>query len=183
MSRGWLTPRGVHATHPVRPAIGSRCECCSRRDGTASPARAARVHPPATGGAASIRNCETPTVADVWRASCPCPRGIRGAGIDANRARESEAEERRARDRNFIGIRVSDEGIGMTPEQLSHACERFYRADTSGNIPGTGLGLSLVKEIMELLGGSIEMESEFGRGSVATLWLPVAAHEARAKVA
>lgn len=92
-------------------------------------------------------------------------------------------EERRARDRNFIGIRVSDEGIGMTPEQLSHACERFYRADTSGNIPGTGLGLSLVKEIMELLGGSIEMESEFGRGSVATLWLPVAAHEARAKVA
>jgi PAS domain S-box-containing protein len=74
------------------------------------------------------------------------------------------------------GIRVSDHGIGMTPEQLARAFERFFRADTSGNIPGTGLGLSLVKEIMEIHGGRVEMTSEYGRGSQVTLWLPVAAH-------
>ncbi|MFP5340600.1 MAG: sensor histidine kinase, partial [Gammaproteobacteria bacterium] len=43
-------------------------------------------------------------------------------------------------------ISIRDQGIGMTPEQLSRAFERFYRADASGNIPGTGLGLNLVKE-------------------------------------
>lgn len=74
------------------------------------------------------------------------------------------------------GIRVSDHGLGMTPEQLARAFERFFRADTSGNIPGTGLGLSLVKEIMEIHGGRVEITSEFGRGTQVTLWPPVAAH-------
>ena len=49
-----------------------------------------------------------------------------------------------------IGVRVSDRGIGMTPDQVGRAFERFYRADPSGNIPGTGLGLCLVKEIVEI---------------------------------
>lgn len=73
------------------------------------------------------------------------------------------------------GIEVQDRGIGMTPEQLARVCERFYRADTSGNIPGTGLGMSIVKEIVELLGGSLALASEPGRGTTATLWLPSAA--------
>ncbi|MBL8511259.1 MAG: sensor histidine kinase, partial [Betaproteobacteria bacterium] len=72
-----------------------------------------------------------------------------------------------------IGIRICDHGIGMTPEQLSRAFERFYRADSSGNIPGTGLGLCLVKEIVELQGGKIDMESAFGQGTTVTLWLPL----------
>lgn len=88
-------------------------------------------------------------------------------------------EDRESGDRSFIGIRVRDSGIGMTPEQLAHASERFYRADTSGNIPGTGLGLSLVKEIMELQGGSLDIASEYGKGTTVTLWLPISAREAR----
>ncbi|MFN4265561.1 MAG: ATP-binding protein [Aquabacterium sp.] len=72
-----------------------------------------------------------------------------------------------------VGIRVTDHGIGMTPEQLNRVCERFYRADPSGNIPGTGLGMSLVKEIMSLLGGEVEIRSEFGQGTEVTLWLRV----------
>ena len=47
---------------------------------------------------------------------------------------------------NFAVLAVSDQGIGMKPEQLERAFERFYRADTSGNIPGTGLGLCLVRD-------------------------------------
>ena len=78
-----------------------------------------------------------------------------------------------------VGIRVTDQGIGMTPEQLSRVFERFYRADPSGNIPGTGLGMSLVKEIMTLMGGEVELRSEPGQGTEATLWLRVVTDEYR----
>ena len=74
-----------------------------------------------------------------------------------------------------VGLRVSDQGIGMTPSQLERVCERFYRADASGSIPGTGLGMSIVKEIVELLGGSLELASTSGEGTEVTLWLPHAA--------
>lgn len=70
------------------------------------------------------------------------------------------------------GIRIRDEGIGLTPAQLARVCERFYRADASGSIPGTGLGMSIVKEITELHGGRLHIESEPARGTCVTLWLP-----------
>jgi signal transduction histidine kinase len=72
-------------------------------------------------------------------------------------------------------IEISDRGIGMSPTQLDKAFERFYRADESGNIPGTGLGLSMVKEIAELHKGSIKLTSEMGVGTVAILGIPLAA--------
>ncbi len=72
-----------------------------------------------------------------------------------------------------IGIRFIDQGIGMTPAQLERVFERFYRADTSGNIPGTGLGMSIVKEIIELHDGEIELSSNAGVGTTVTLWLPL----------
>ena len=74
-------------------------------------------------------------------------------------------------------LTVRDHGIGMTPEQLSHVCERFYRADASGKIPGTGLGMSIVKEIIELHGGDLEITSKVGVGTTVTLWLPQGADE------
>jgi PAS domain S-box-containing protein len=75
--------------------------------------------------------------------------------------------------RLMAGIRVTDHGIGMTPAQQARIFERFYRADPSGAIPGTGLGMSLVKEIMDLHGGEIDIDSEPGVGTSVTLWLPV----------
>ncbi len=77
------------------------------------------------------------------------------------------------RDAPAVGLRVTDSGIGMTPAQQARVFERFYRADPSGNIPGTGLGMSLVKEIIDLHGGRVEVESEAGRGTTVTLWLPI----------
>ena len=73
-----------------------------------------------------------------------------------------------------VGIRVTDHGLGMTSEQTARVCERFYRADTSGNIAGTGLGMSIVKEIMELHGGQVEIQSQLGAGTSVTLWLTAA---------
>lgn len=72
---------------------------------------------------------------------------------------------------SFVGLSVVDHGIGMTNEHLSRLFERFYRADTSGNIPGTGLGLCLVKEIVEIHGGWVDVSSELGEGTTVTLWL------------
>ena len=73
-----------------------------------------------------------------------------------------------------LGLRIKDTGIGMTPEQVARVFERFYRADTSGTIPGTGLGMSIVKEIVELHDGTVTVESTFGKGTSVTLWIPLA---------
>lgn len=73
-----------------------------------------------------------------------------------------------------VGVRVRDQGIGMKPEQLARMGERFYRADTSGRIPGTGLGVSIVQEILQLLGGEVAFDSTYGQGTEVTLWLPLA---------
>jgi len=74
----------------------------------------------------------------------------------------------------YVGIAVADHGIGMTPEQAKRVGERFWRADTSGKTPGTGLGMAIVCEILQLHGGNLEVDSHLGRGSVFTLWLPAA---------
>jgi len=74
-----------------------------------------------------------------------------------------------------VGIRVIDHGIGMTDEQLTRVFERFYRADTSGKITGTGLGMSIVQEIVLLHGGQVTLESELGLGTSVTLWFPASA--------
>jgi signal transduction histidine kinase len=79
----------------------------------------------------------------------------------------------RLRDGQAVGVRISDRGIGMSPAQCERVFERFYRADPSGNIPGTGLGMSLVKEITELHGGLVEIQSEPGHGTAVTLWWPL----------
>ena len=71
----------------------------------------------------------------------------------------------------WYAVEVSDQGLGMTPAQLARCFERFYRADTSGKIPGTGLGLCIVKEIMDLHGGRIEIRSTLGQGTTVTVWL------------
>ena len=73
-----------------------------------------------------------------------------------------------------IFLSVSDNGIGMDKETLKKVFDKFYRA-SRGNIhdvKGFGIGLSYVKEIMELHGGSIRVESHTGEGSTFTIFLP-----------
>ena len=75
--------------------------------------------------------------------------------------------------RNVL-IAIEDQGIGMTPEQLERVFEKFYRADPAGTILGAGLGMSIIKSIIEQHGGSIEIESNYGKGTKVMLYLPVA---------
>lgn len=71
-----------------------------------------------------------------------------------------------------VAIRIRDQGIGMTPAQAARVGERFFRADTSGKVPGTGLGMSIVKEIMSLHQGEVAVSSEPGAGTTVTLVFP-----------
>jgi len=63
-----------------------------------------------------------------------------------------------------LEIRVSDHGEGLSPEQLAHVFDRFYRADRNSS-NGFGLGLSIAKGLVESMGGQISMTSEVGVGS------------------
>jgi signal transduction histidine kinase/DNA-binding response OmpR family regulator len=78
-------------------------------------------------------------------------------------------------ERAWIQISVADTGVGMTPEEASQVFERFYRGRDGGSqTPGTGLGMSIVKSLVELHGGRIEVESEPGAGSTFRVMLPAA---------
>jgi two-component system sensor histidine kinase MprB len=67
---------------------------------------------------------------------------------------------------------VRDTGPGIRPEDLEHIFEPFYRGQPQKNIPGTGLGLPIVKRIAERHGGSVEVETAPGRGSAFRVLLP-----------
>jgi signal transduction histidine kinase len=69
------------------------------------------------------------------------------------------------------GVQIEDHGVGLSPTDLARLGERFFRVDKSGNIPGTGLGVSIVKELMELMGGRMAVDSTLGQGTTVTLWL------------
>lgn len=69
-------------------------------------------------------------------------------------------------------IRVSDDGIGIGREDLPYIFERFYRADKARDRNGSGLGLSIVKWIVELHGGRIKVESTLGKGTAFLITIP-----------
>ena len=61
---------------------------------------------------------------------------------------------------------------GMTPQQRSRVCERFYRADASGKVPGSGLGMRIVKEICDMHGGELIISSNLGVGTRVSFSVP-----------
>jgi len=77
----------------------------------------------------------------------------------------------------WIGIQVIDTGIGIDPANQSRIFEEFEQIDAGprGNSAerGTGLGLAISRRLAALIGGMVELESELGKGSTFTLWLPV----------
>ena len=82
----------------------------------------------------------------------------------------------RRSDEQYICLEVQDTGMGISPEDRPHIFERFFRGQnvSKAHIPGTGLGLVITKEIVELHRGEIEIDSELGVGTTFRVLLPAA---------
>jgi signal transduction histidine kinase len=80
-------------------------------------------------------------------------------------------------DADHIFVKVRDTGVGIPPDQLSRVFEKFQQLDGSmtREYSGTGLGLAISKDLVQLLGGTIEVSSEMGSGSEFVIILPVQA--------
>jgi signal transduction histidine kinase len=80
-----------------------------------------------------------------------------------------------ARPNGKLEVAVSDTGIGIAPDKQDHIFERFFRADSSRGLEGThaGLGLAIVKGYVDLMGGTVDVESEVDRGSTFRIRVPV----------
>lgn len=72
----------------------------------------------------------------------------------------------------YIFINVIDQGVGIGKEDLEHVFESFYRSNNIRHIQGHGIGLSLVKKIIDLHHGKIAVTSELGKGTIMTIYLP-----------
>ena len=74
---------------------------------------------------------------------------------------------------NNAFISVQDFGLGIDEDEIPKLFERFFRAKTSTGIPGTGIGLNIVHQLIELHGGAISLKSKKGEGSTFTVRLPI----------
>jgi signal transduction histidine kinase len=86
--------------------------------------------------------------------------------------KESEVFVRVIGSADGIRIAVTDQGVGIPTEELQHIGETFFRASTSAGIPGTGVGLNLVKKFVALHGGTVTIDSRVGLGTTFTIHLP-----------
>ena len=78
-------------------------------------------------------------------------------------------------EKNMLTIEIADSGIGISEEDQKRIFDKFYRAKDPrvGRIVGTGLGLTLAREVMRLHGGEIVVDSQINKGSTFTLTLPI----------
>jgi signal transduction histidine kinase len=80
-----------------------------------------------------------------------------------------------SRQADEVQIDVADTGPGISPEDLEHLFERFYRIPGSESAEGSGLGLSVAQKIVEEHNGRIKVTSTVGEGTTFTIYLPVTA--------
>ncbi|MCB2407002.1 sensor histidine kinase [Hymenobacter lucidus] len=78
----------------------------------------------------------------------------------------------------LLTLRVQDQGMGISREDQEHLFERFFRARNAANLPGTGLGLYIVARYLDLMGGTIALQSDLNVGTTVTLTIPYENHPA-----
>lgn len=88
-------------------------------------------------------------------------------------AKSTEVFVRLSKQDNHVSISVQDQGIGIPKKELQHIFEPYYRSNKSRKVKGLGLGLALVKNIVEKHSGKVSVTSEEGIGSTFTICLPI----------
>jgi signal transduction histidine kinase len=125
-------------------------------------------------GVAMVVDCDDDVV--VWSNRDLLEHAL--VNLASNAARHTEAGTIRARatrdDAGRVTIELDDTGAGIRPEELDRLFDRFYRGPTEEKRSGFGLGLPIVKESVEALGGRILIESAVGVGTTARIVLPAA---------
>ena len=105
---------------------------------------------------------------------CVTAKRISDFGFGNSELTDAEKDSAIRNPQSAIEISVADQGMGMTPEQVDKMFDKFYRVDASNTaIEGTGLGMTVVKHIVEAHGGKVWAESELGKGTVVTFTIPV----------
>ena len=98
--------------------------------------------------------------------------GILGVTLeDISFEKDKRIQGRELKSGDYIKLSVADTGSGISPEVIGTIFEPYYTTKTPGE--GTGLGLALVHSIVESYGGKVEVESELGKGSVFSIYIPV----------
>jgi signal transduction histidine kinase len=115
---------------------------------------------------------------DVWVRSDPELLTLVWNNLFSNAIKFTDADGRIGlslqREGGRAVVRVWDNGCGISPETGAHIFEKFYQGDTSHATQGNGLGLALVKRVVDIVGGEISVASAVGRGSEFTVKLAVA---------
>lgn len=78
----------------------------------------------------------------------------------------------------MVSVKITDQGYGISPEELPYIWDRFYKSDKSRNTSGTGLGLAIAKYLVELHKGEVSIQSEPGKGTAVTVDIPINANPA-----
>jgi len=86
---------------------------------------------------------------------------------------EVKADRRAVAKRDMLMIRVTDNGRGIPDREIKEIFDPFYRGNVGRDSHGLGLGLALVRNVMNIMMGNIHIESEQGKGTVATVCLPI----------
>ncbi len=89
------------------------------------------------------------------------------------------ASKRTQQEQSLLRLVVRDTGVGIRPEHTDHVFERFYRVDENHEAGGTGVGLALTRELVDLMGGTISLSSEEGVGTEVEVRLPIRAEHHR----
>ena len=92
--------------------------------------------------------------------------------VGKNTQNRGEAQVEVCRQPPYVVVAVKDSGVGIPPAEIPRIWDRLYRGDKSRSTSGLGLGLSLVKAVVEAHGGRVEVASAVGTGSLFTVYLP-----------
>ena len=146
-------------------------------------------------GNLNLDNLVRDTVADVqslvkagqiidWEVECPIPvrldasllrkilmnllsNALKYSGEDSVITVRADCQPRE------LTITVQDQGVGISPADQAHLFEQFFRAPSVITVPGTGLGLYIITKYLELMGGTIDLQSAPNEGTTVTIALPL----------